>query len=216
MNGRATGGSPRGLCLAVLGPDGAGKSTVIDRVTRHLGPRFAGVRRFHLRPHFGRDTSRGPVTDPHADRPRSAIASAMKLVLWWIDYRIGYARWVRPALRRGELVVFDRYFWDLLADPRRYRYAGSSDLVRSVGRGIPRPDVTVVLDAPVEVLRSRKREVPREEVASQREIYRALAEELDGAVRVDASPPADQVAEAVIRTLEGAALGDPIANGGDR
>jgi thymidylate kinase len=184
----------RGVWLAVLGPDGSGKSAVLDGVERSLQRRFAGSRRFHLRPNLCRRVGRRrPSTDPHGRPNRSAPWSWVKLAAWWLDYSLGYLVRVRPALRRRRLVLFDRFCDDLLVDPRRYRYGGSPRLAELLGRSIPRPDHVVVLDAPPEVLRARKGDVSLEETCRQREAYRRLAARVPNARVVDAARPLPEV-----------------------
>jgi hypothetical protein len=71
--------------------------------------------------------------------------------------------------------MFDRYFQDLLVDPLRYRYGGPTWFARLLNRFVPPPDlIFLVLDAEEEVILSRKREVPREELRRQRASYRQL------------------------------------------
>lgn len=196
-----------GVWLAILGPDGSGKSSVIEAVEREAGGSFAGVRRYHLRPHLGRTLDPTPVTDPHGRTPRGRLGSLAKLVLWWADCAVGWLVGIRPALRRGDLVLFDRYVHDILVDPRRYRYGGSARLARRAVGLVPRPDAFVVLDAPVEVLRSRKREVAAGETDRQRSAYRRLADELPGARLVDASRPLEAVAGEVASLARGLRAG---------
>jgi thymidylate kinase len=184
----------RGVWIALLGPDGAGKTAVLEGIVREAGAAFGEVRRFHLRPHFGRRSGEGPpVTDPHGRRRRGRWSSLAKLSLWWADCVVGYAIAVRPALRRRALVVFDRYVDDLLVDPRRYRYGGPMGLARAVVAWTPRPHLFVFLDAPDAVLRERKREVSATETARQRRDYLALAARLPRAFVVDASRRLDEV-----------------------
>ncbi|MGH8950410.1 MAG: dTMP kinase, partial [Acidimicrobiia bacterium] len=132
----------RGLLVAVLGPDGSGKSTLITGLEERLVSRGLRVHRFHLRPHFGRPPDfNGLVTDPHRKQARGPISSIAKLVLWWADYVIGHYIGVRPKLNNSGIVVFDRYYHDLLVDPVRYRYGSSLGLARLVGRLVPQPDL---------------------------------------------------------------------------
>jgi thymidylate kinase len=192
---------PTGLWIAVLGPDGSGKSTVIDRLEAALEPAFRRTARFHLRPHLLKGTSAAekPNTDPHGQRPRGLLASALKLIYFWADYTLGYWLRVRPQLVRSTLVIFDRYFCDLLIDPRRFRSNGPRWLTRAIAAVIPMPDLLLILDAPAEVLQARKQEVPLEESARQVEAYRAFAG--SGAARgqaelVDAASPVEDVVHA--------------------
>jgi thymidylate kinase len=188
------GAEPTGIFVVFLGPDGSGKSTVISEVEKSLAPAFRRTRRYHLRPHVGARAHNGaPVTDPHGKPSRGLIASLSKLALWWTDYSIGYISDVYPRLARSTLVIFDRYCDDLLVDPKRYRYGAPLWMAKLVTKAVPRPNLVILLDAPAEVLRARKQEVPFEEAVRQRESYVALAHDLSNGYLVDASQPIEQV-----------------------
>jgi thymidylate kinase len=202
---------PTGLWVAFLGPDGCGKSSVISRVRDELAPAFRRTRRYHLRPlrphleiHDAHEKT--VVTDPHAEPPRSKATSTLKLGYWWIDYSLGYLISVLPALVRSTFVLFDRYYYDLEVDPRRYRYGGSRRLARQLGRLIPRPSLIVVLDLPADVAHERKKEVPRPEIERQRVLYQDIARRYKNGHVVDASQPLEDVVrdvtQLILRALE--------------
>lgn len=195
--------SARGRWLVLLGPDGSGKSSVLEGVARAAGPGFAAVDARHYRPQAPWGVGR-PVDRPHARPPRSALGSGLKLLLELVRFRSGYRRWVRPRLARGGLVLFDRYYHDLLADPLRYRYGGPAWLARWVGRAVPVPDLFVVLDAPPEVLQARKAEVSPEESAAARAAYLALAADLPDCRVVDCARPLSRVVAEVAALLRAA------------
>lgn len=89
--------------------------------------------------------------------------------------------------------MFDRYYDDLLVDPRRYRYGGPLWLARLTRRLVPRPQLVVLLDASPELLWVRKHEVALEETARQRDAYLRLVRGLRNGCVVDASEPLDRV-----------------------
>ncbi len=200
---------PTGLTVAVLGPDGSGKSSVIERMLADLAPVFRRTLRLHLRPRLvgaGRAPA-GDATAPHALPARGTAASLAKLALFLADYIAGHALRIWPLKCRSALVVFDRHYRDLAVDARRYRYGGPLALVRWAARFVPGPDLWVVLDAPAAVLQARKREVPAAESERQRTAYRELAEHLPNGVVVDAAqellPAAMEAEAAVLRWMEG-------------
>ena len=194
---------PTGCWIAFMGPDGSGKSLVIDAVSRELAPSFRTIRYFHLRPRLigRRPTNHGPVTDPHGQPPRGSAASIAKVLDLWLDYTLGYIFRILPGLIRTELVLFDRCFYDLLVDSKRIRYGGPPWLLGAAARVAPEPDLVILLDAPPEVLRSRKQEVPMEEVVRQRTAYLELARTLRPAVVVNAGQPAELVIHDVITAI---------------
>ncbi|HZO82179.1 MAG TPA: hypothetical protein VFB33_10850 [Candidatus Binataceae bacterium] len=185
-----------GLAVALLGPDGSGKSALIERMRTDLRAAFRESAVFRLRPDiFGRNSA-GVNPHPHGAPSRSASASIVKLALLLVDYIAGYASLVKPRLVRNDLVLFDRYYHDLLADPVRYRLRGLSRLVRLVSGFIPEPDLFLILDAPETIILGRKTELPCETLNALRGVYRDLAQSLGQAVVIDASIDCAGVARA--------------------
>ena len=186
---------PTGGWVALMGPDGSGKSAIISAISQQFTAAYREVRLFHLRPKsLRRHTSSGKaVTDPHGRPPRGLLASLAKGVDRAADYFVGYFFQVAPAMRRSQLIIFDRYIYDLLVDSKRIRYGGPAWLLRLVARIVPRPDLVILLDAPAEVLWSRKQEVPFEEVVRQRAAYLDVARNLSSTVIVNADQPLSAV-----------------------
>jgi len=148
-----------------------------------------------------RKSGNTPVTDPHVQPLRGPISSLIKLAYWWIEYTLGYLMNVYPRLAHSTLVLFDRYYHDVLVDAKRYRYGGSLWLAHLTGKIIPRPHLVILLDAPPQVLFARKQEVPFEEVNRQREKYVNLVRNLHSGHMVDASKPLEEVVSEVEKII---------------
>jgi thymidylate kinase len=186
---------PTGLFVVVLGPDGAGKSTLIDELQATLAKAFRGTAVFHFRPNvFRRRQKKDAAADPHGQSPYSPGLSLLKLSYYILDYCTGYLLKLLPRLVRSTLILFDRYYDDLLVDSRRYRYGGSRSAIHVGHRFVPSPDLFLILDAPEDQLLARKREVGQEELQRQRKRYRELAAELPNAILLDGSLPPKDVA----------------------
>lgn len=188
---------PTGLFMAVVGPDGAGKSSVIAATVSQVGELFRRQQLDHMRPGVlpQRERSRGPVTDPHSRPPYGGAASVLKLGYLVADYILGFPLKIRVALARTTLVVFDRYYHDVIADPQRWRYGGPPKLPAALGGLVPVPDISLVLDAPAEVIHARKKEVSIEACRQQIAAYRSVAEADSRNSLIDASSPLTAVVE---------------------
>ncbi|HET7168345.1 MAG TPA: hypothetical protein VFI69_04015 [Candidatus Limnocylindrales bacterium] len=170
----------RGRTVALLGPDGAGKSSLAGRIggggplprqSVYLGL-YGG----------GRGGRRG--------RRIPGLGFARRLLAMWRGWLVGW--W---AVRRGRLVIFDRHPYDA----RLEGSGGFGSRIRRalLGHALPAPDAVVVLDAPAALLYARKPEHPLDRIEAQRHRYLALAARLDRAVVVDASAPIEVVARQI-------------------
>ena len=192
-------GNQRGLWVAIFGPDGTGKSTVIERLAREFSLPFHGMQQFHFRPMFHKQwMDSPPVTDPHGKPPRSGPVSIFKLLYWLAACWFGYVLTIRPARANSRLVICDRYFDDIQIDPRRYRLPESSMwFANFVVPLAPRPDLYVLLDAPAEIAQQRKPEVSPFESQRQRLAYLDMFRLLPNAFVVNAATPLEEVARQV-------------------
>jgi thymidylate kinase len=187
---------PTGITVACIGPDGVGKSTIIDALESGLRLGFRRTARFHTRPTLlkGTSASRQFTPDPHGRTNRGVLPSMAKVFYFAADYLLGYWTHVRPMLVRSTLVIFDRYFFDLFVDQRRFRYGGPAWLVRCMARIIPRPDVILLLSAPAATVHARKQELSIAEIERQLREYLRLAANPRLRIRsINAARPVDEV-----------------------
>jgi len=91
-------------------------------------------------------------------------------------------------------VLFDRYSYDAAVDPARYRFPESlRGFLACMSRLTPKPDITLVLDAPPYVALSRKQEIEYADAARLRAGYLALALGDTRFRLLDAAQPASEV-----------------------
>lgn len=191
-----------GRIIVFLGPDGAGKSTVLKLVQQGLSERGQDFRYHYFAPGFlKRYRPKGDesiTTNPHEGQQYGALLIAAKILLMLFEFHMGI-----PKARRGTgFALFDRYIHDLLVDPRRYRMNRLRWWMRVLLALAPKPDLTVVVSAPAEMIQARKQEVPPAETVRQIAAYEALAASMRNAVIIKNADTPEAAAEAVLARLE--------------
>lgn len=176
---------PTGFVIAVLGADGSGKSTVIEHIEKQFSPAFRRVRRYHLRPHFGRPTAGSRVSDPHAREARGRLTSFLKLLIYVADYWLSWPKVIVPARIRSTLIIFDRYYQDMLVDRRRYRLPNGFQMPHWLSTLIPKPDMWIVLTSTPEELVARKGEISLSAARTLDAAYVELASRLEDSTLID-------------------------------
>jgi thymidylate kinase len=168
----------RGIAVAVIGPDGAGKTTLVNGLhetlpfpTRILYMGLTGGRL------------------PRADALRvPGLVLGARLAILWVRYGVGlYHR------ARGRIVLFDRYVLDGTVPSG----AAIGPLARASRRiqaaACPLPDLVLLLDAAGETMHARKGEYDGATLESWRIAFRRLQGSVDRLEVLDAERPAETV-----------------------
>ncbi len=226
----------RALSVALIGPDGAGKTSVARRLSGVLDvpvhylymgvnadasgvllPTTRLVRAWRRARGGGgrvrridrRSAYGSPPKAGSRRRIRSAVRTVNLIAEEWYRQLVA-----RRYARRGGVVVFDRHFV-----PDYYAHdiapsAGSRPLERRIHgfflRRYPRPDLAILLDAPADVLHARRPENSIEFLGRRKTDYAHLSRFAARTRTVDASQPLEQVTDAVATAIR-EALGSRVA-----
>lgn len=181
--------SRTGFSVGFTGPDGSGKTTVIDLCVEKLGAVFRTAHvLYHFRPtlfgNLGEVAHAAGVkkevdrdySKPHRGGKTGKISSLIRLAYYSLDYILGYFLRVKTQTRITRLVIFDRYYTDIMADSRRSRIYLPLRFLYWFGKlFIPSPDYNILLTASVEHILARKRELDEEGIRSINEKLDYLA-----------------------------------------
>lgn len=219
------------ISVAVIGPDGAGKSSTIKKLETSLA---LPVKRIYMGIRFESSNIVLPTTrlilavrrargfEPEksgsqefekggyeSNRPIHRVVEKSRSILLLLNlfaeewYRQGIAWYFQ---RRGFIVLFERHF---IADHYAFKHSGmipdQSPGTRLHGfilnRVYPKPDLVILLDAPVEVFFSRKGEGTLDRLARLREGYLNYAAGLKNVAIVDVTQSKEEVTHRIIDTI---------------
>jgi thymidylate kinase len=189
-----------GAFVIIVGPDGVGKTTVAARL---MGDYPGPASYFHFVP---------PILGPLDERPGAAAPHRGKgspggsRVLGWVRALRNFARYwlaylvrVRPAVRRGALVIGDRGAYGYLVQPHALKFYGPPSLAKALLRALPAPDLVVNLSAPADVIHRRKQELSPIEIKGELEAWATLP--TPRLRTFDATEAPDSIARRILEAL---------------
>ena len=178
---------PPGIIIAILGCDGAGKTTLVKELKKQFQFCFNNKTSYHLYPGIIFKQKIVPsFNNPHVLKKRGKVLSFLKLLLFIPEYFIGF--WVKlfPRLVGAELIIFDRYFIDIQADPLRYRNGLGLKTTGVINKFIPQPNLWILLDLSPESLLNRKAEIGPDMAFKLRANYLKVAATLPNCLIINA------------------------------
>lgn len=213
------------LLVSFSGIDGAGKSTQIENLTRHihnLGLKTVRLafwddvvvgtkyREGFVHKVYGSEKGIGAPGKPVNRRDKNVrkwYLSLARHALYLLD-AVHLCEVVARARRgRPDVVIIDRYMYDELAN-LPLDHGVTRRFARFVSSFVPRPDVAYLLDADVEAARARKPEYPVEFMHKSRAAYMNLAA-LVGTLTVIPPLPLEEAKTAVVQAFN-RALARPV------
>jgi thymidylate kinase len=167
-----------GLTVAIIGPDGAGKTTLVNSLCASFPVPTCAI-------YMGLTGGRMPRVEALRT---PAVVLAGRLLLLWLRYGLGLYH-----KATGRIVLFDRYPLDGMV-PSGAALGRLARLSRRVqALAVPKPDVVLLLDAPGAAMHARKGEYTPHQLEQWRVAYRRLQGRVRSLQVIDADRPSDAV-----------------------
>lgn len=201
---------PAGMDIALLSPDGGGKSTILNALNEYDVTSFSGVVRKYLRPELFHNigqykpNAKPEITDnpnPHGRTPDGILKSWIRFLIYLIDFTLGYAIKIVPLKWNRKLIVFDRYYYDYYVDMYRYHYSLSKSVPHYFSFLIPSPAITFILQAPADVIYNRKKELSKKETERQCKAFQEISKHIKNAVLIDVDRPIDAIVKDIVQHI---------------
>jgi thymidylate kinase len=182
-----------GLSITVLGPDGAGKSTV----AKGIEARFC----LPVKTVYMGLWQRRATAGRRQRLPGARLASLVMLVAsrpFFIWSRYLTAQYHQTL---GRMVIFDRYIYDSLLPPRPPLAVVKRPIFWLLAHLCPPPDLVFLLDAPGRLMAERKAEYSEEHLERERQRFLSLRKQIPQLQVVDASRDLDSVRRDILRRV---------------
>jgi thymidylate kinase len=177
--------------ITFSGVDGAGKTTILREFTTLLRSKYRRrVVELRHRPSVlpilsalkhGKEKAEKKTMDvlPRTGSNNSKISSYIRFFYYLIDYVLG--QWVIFAKHglKGDIVIYDRYYFDFIVDAKRTNINLNPKFIKFFYRFIFKPEMNIFLYANPDVILSRKQEMDKQSIVSLTLKYKALFSELD-------------------------------------
>jgi len=167
---------PNGFSFSISGPDGSGKTTILRELEHSFSPIYRELGKYHFRPNlvprlaelFNKTGLKKEVDVdyhlPHRGTKTGTVSSAIRLVYYIADYIIGYSRVVRPILYRRGMVIFDRYYTDIISDSLRSRINLNFKIIFFLRRFVPGLRYNFIIYVDPDIILKRKQEITAEKI----------------------------------------------------
>jgi hypothetical protein len=207
---------PMAPVVAIVGPDGVGKSTVIHEL-RELLPQLLpinGVTLRHWRPFLlpplarlaGLEVPQAGVA--HPPRRQAGKFSWVRKLYYSLDFTLGTWLKDRPLSSFNKIIIYDRCYLDMQSDPLRFGLPDTKGL-QSLAKLYQSPDLVVLLEDSPQRIRDRKPELSFEEIIDVYERWKVIGQDTQnfhilsasGGVEATAAQAADLIVEAAIQKL---------------
>jgi len=174
---------PNGFSFSMTGPDGSGKTTLLTQLEDMFSNIYREVELHHFRPTvipriaelFKKSGLKKEVDEnydkPHRGGKTGKLSSWFRLFYYILDYVIGYYKIVKPVLFRRGVIIFDRYYTDIISDSKRSRIYLNYKTIFKLKFLVPNMDYNFIISVNPERILERKHELTREQI---NDIYEKL------------------------------------------
>lgn len=183
--------SEKGFIITFSGVDGAGKSTVISEVSELIEKRYRRpVKVLRHRPSLlpilsvwtkGKEKAHKDAVNslPRQGNNKNSLSSLLRFGYYYTDYILGQFVIYTKYVLRGKIVLYDRYYFDFIADARRSNIQLPKSVTETGYHFLMKPEFNFFLYAAPERILNRKKELSYHSICELTSEYSSLFSKLE-------------------------------------
>lgn len=183
--------SERGFIITFSGVDGVGKSTVISEVSELIEKRYRRpVKVLRHRPSLlpilsvftkGKEKAHQDIVNslPRQGKNDHFFSSLLRFTYYYADYIIGQFIIYLKYVLRGKIVLYDRYYFDFIADSKRSNIKLPEGITENGYHLLLKPKFNFFLYAAPEKILGRKKELSYHSICALTASYGRLFSKLE-------------------------------------
>jgi thymidylate kinase len=183
-----------------LGVDGVGKSSIIKTLSKKLDGSAQHIKIIHLKHslfEFEKKSSSNKI--PHKGKPRSVVISVIKIFYWLYCY---HYKKIFHGYKNSTIILWDRYMYDILIDPIRYKIKLPKTLFNLSKIIVPKPDYTFILTGRPKDIFKRKKELTLNEIKNYNSKYLQISYKLKNSKIIDTSRGINNTSDKILNDMK--------------
>ena len=157
--------------IAFFGPDGSGKSTLVKNLKKDLKKKNKKVVLIHWRPRVLPSLKQNYKTlkfnKPDQYSQRNYLLSFVCYIYFFLDFFIAEKIIFRKYLNDNKIIFYERYFYDVLLHPNRYKLKEINWLGLILSKILKKPSVSILLKGNPSIIYKRKKELTPKKIKKQ-------------------------------------------------
>lgn len=179
-----------GMTISFSGVDGAGKTTVMTAIEDLLWEKYRkDIKKLRQRPSilpilsaykYGKEEAekRAATTLPRQGKNKNPLSSLVRFAYYFADYMFGQWWVYLTHTKQSRTILYDRYYFDFIADSKRSNIRLSPKFIRGLYRWVFSPQLNIMLYARPSVILARKQELSEDDIIELTDKYRVLFSKL--------------------------------------
>tara|TARA_Y100000389_G_scaffold81732_1_gene78295 strand:- start:1753 stop:2358 length:606 start_codon:yes stop_codon:yes gene_type:complete len=173
--------------VAFFGPDGSGKSLLVNELLKLFKSKNISCVKFHWRPRIlptlNKNFKNLKFNKPNNLKQRNIFFSFFLYIYFFLDFKVN--EFFIKKKNQKKIILYERYYYDVLIHPRRYKLTNIYWLGKFFSKLLKKPDYSILLYGNAKSIYLRKKELDTNEIIKQMKLYNKIIPKLSNIIKLN-------------------------------